>query len=207
MRLLVFSALALAAFLVILPLTAAAQPEPVFIFPEDGEVFSEPPPIFRLCFDKAVNIKDLDNGGDFAFKVITPQQHLLGARIVFRPDGMGVDVYRGIPLEPTEGEWTFQWRVTDAKTVEPKEGTLHFTVQSDGGSPVPEELPKTCDEAATPVATETPSTSAGDGDGTDTTILVIVIVAAAAGIGAAGFVVYRLVHRRKRPPRPQTRRR
>ncbi len=204
MRLMVISALALATALLLLQTsTADAQPETTFIYPEDGAVFGAPPPIMRLCFATPVNIQDLDKGGDFRFSVITPQGRALGLRIVFQSDGLGVDIHRGIPTEPVEGEWTFEWRVTDPGTLEPAEGRLSFTV-TPIGSPAPEEPPGNCAEAATatPEISSSPTADAvedgGDDNdgGTDTDVLIIAIVGAVVGVAALGSVLFYFIRRR-----------
>jgi len=203
-RLAIISALALAAALALLwTPTADAQPEPTLVFPKDGDVLAEPPPIIRMCFDSPVNIQDLDAGGDFRFAVITPESRGLGLRIVFRPDGLGVDVHRGLPEGTLEGEWTFEWRVTDPETLEPAEGTVKFTVSPDG-SPVPEEPPEPCvtDNTPSPSPTSAPTaTPAADegNDGPDAIFLGLVIGVPIAAV-ALGLVLLLLIRRRRGSP-------
>lgn len=174
---------------------AAAQPELVLIYPEDGDVLNEPPPILQLCFKEPVNILDLDKGGDFRFGVITPDGRGLGLRIVFQPDGLGVGIHPGYPTPPLEGEWTFNWRVTEPVTLEPASGTIKFTVSPDG-SPVPEKAPTPC--GGTPFPDETPepgSLTVDEDDGGPGTLLVVII--ATAALGGAALLVLLLLRRRR----------
>lgn len=207
MRLRVVMVLALAAALFLMPPQAShAQPQPTLVFPEDGAVFSDPPPVLRLCFAEPVNIRDLDDGGDFRFAVVTPQGTSLGLRIVFQRDGLGVDVHRGIPQEPVEGNWTFDWRVTDPETLEAAEGRVSFTVGPEG-RPAPEEPPVSCAEAAlaTPEATPSPTAQAAgdDGDGgSDTLVLLTAIVGSVVGVAALSSIAYFLVRLRRRSSAP-----
>lgn len=170
----------------------------------------EPPSIIHMCFASPVNIRDLDKGGDFAFGVLRPDGRRLGLRIVFQPDGFGVDIHPGLPEDPPAGQWTFEWRVTDPETLEPAEGTVSFTV-SPGGSPVPEEPPSRCPARALPStvgveATPTPATGATpsptpasgeDEADDDQDILLLALITTGSIIGAAvlGLILY-LVRRR-----------
>ncbi len=161
----------------------------------------EPPPIIRVCFASPVNVRDLDAGGDFRFAVTTPEDRGLGLRIVFRPDGLGVDVHAGFPEDPLEGEWTFEWRVTDPETLEPAEGTVKFTVSPDG-SPVPEEPPEPCvpDDTPSPSPTSEPTatpTEDEDDNGPDPVFLGLVI---GIPVVAAGVALFLLIRRRRGSP-------
>ena len=202
MRLVVISVLALAAaFLLFWSPIANAQPEPTLQFPEDGDVLEEPPPILRMCFANPVNIRDLNAGGDFRFAVITPESQALGLRIVFRPDGLGVDVHPGLPEDALEGEWTFEWRVTDPETLEPAEGTVKFTVSADG-SPAPEEPPEPCvpDETPAPSPTSAPTATPAedeDDDGPDALFLGLIIGIPIVAAATAGLALLLLIRRRR----------
>ena len=194
-----------------------AQPLAVLVSPRDGQVLAEPPAIIHMCFNRPVNVRDLDKGGDFRFRVVMPDGRALGLRIVFQPDGLGVDVHPGIPPDqPAEGDWTFEWRVTDPNTLEPNSGSVKFTVGA-GGSPVSDESPKSCDEETAqldPIAGQTAVDGRGDensdgGGGSDEGddgggILVPALIAAgvAAGAGALGAIAIVAYRRRgHRPPR------
>jgi methionine-rich copper-binding protein CopC len=199
-------ALAAAALLLSLSSSADAQPKVTLMFPEDGNVLVGPPPIIHMCFADPVNVKDLDKGGDFRFNVLTPEGLGLGLRIVFQPDGFGVDVHAGYPVEPPEGEWTFQWRVTEPDTLEPSSGTVKFTVAADG-DPVPEDEPEACTGEGTPTASGTQvsppdngRSSDDDDDGLSTVVIIIIAMAAAAGAGVIGLVLYRF--RSRSGPQP-----
>jgi methionine-rich copper-binding protein CopC len=203
-------ALAVGSLLILRPAGVDAQPQVTFTFPEEGAVLAEPPPMLRMCFASPVNIQDLHDGGDFRFRVLNPEDLGLGLRIVFRPDGLGVDIYPGLPEEPQDGEWTLEWRVTEPDTLEPAEGTLRFTVEP-GGAPVPEELPETCGETATPVpdVTATPEADEdedeGDG-GADVLLIILIAAACAAGAALLGFILYlvrRRIRSRGRQPPPR----
>lgn len=198
-------ALMVGALLLLQPSSADAKPEITYIFPSDGDVLAEPPPVIRLCFANPVDITDLHLGGDFAFSVIMPNGIGLGLRIVFQRDGLGVDIQSGIPDDAPDGEWLFEWRVRDAEgEKEVASGTLHFTVDPEG-SPVPDEPPESCgprppDAGTTPGATPsaTPDSGSENGDGDDgPDILAISLITAAAviGLAALGLVLY-LVRRR-----------
>lgn len=180
------------------PSAIEAQPEATLIFPEDGALLAEPPPILHICFDSPVNTRDLDKGGDFRFRVLMPDDRGLGLRIIFQPDGFGIDIQPGIPEDPPQGEWTFQWRVTDPDTLEPTEGVVKFTVNPNG-SPVPKEPLERCTGPSTPVpgATATPAVDAGEDDDGIGTVLLVIIVAAVAGAAFLGlFLVGRSIRRR-----------
>lgn len=191
------------------PPDAGAQPEVTFISPEDGAVLAEPPRVIQICFASPVNIRDLDKGGDFRFGVLRPNGSGLGLRIVFQPDGFGVAIHPGLPEDPPEGEWTFEWRVTDPDTLEPATGTIHFTV-SPAGSPVPEEPPPRCPSDGSPTpppgATPSPTPIAGEDEADDDQDILLPAVIAAGSvlaIAVAGLVLY-VVRRRsgrlRQPP-------
>jgi len=210
----VIAALALTAagLLLAKPYAVDAQPEVILVFPEEGDIMAEPPPIIRMCFARPINIRDLDDGGDFRFRVTTPEGRGLGLRIVFQTDGLGVDIHRGIPEGETEGEWTFEWRVTEPDTLEPAQGTLRFLV-GPGGSPVPEEPPANCPSGnLTPVTGITPTTVTASptpppdrdkaGDGQDDLLLALIIAGPVIGAAALGLGLYFLVFRRRGPAPP-----
>ena len=178
--------------------SADAQSEVTFLFPLEGDVLAEPPSLIRMCFAEPVNILDLNAGGDFRFSVITPEDRGLGLRIVFQPDGLGVDVFPGLPQDPIDGEWTFEWRVTEPETLEPATGTVRFTVDPEG-TPAPVEPARACRDTATPAPDDSDSAASGndEGDGSDV-LLITGIVAGSVALAVAAGVVYLRV--RRRPP-------
>lgn len=119
---------------------------------------------------------------------------------MFRFDGLGVDIIPGLPEDALEGEWLFEWRVTEPDTLEPATDSVEFTVGPDG-SPPPEPL-ETCREV-TPVTGVTPTASpadAGEEDDDGLGTLAIILIAAASLVGAAaaaGLILYLI--RRKKP--------
>ena len=196
--------LALGLLLLFKPPGVDAQPEVTLVFPEDGSVLAEPPPIIHLCFADPVNIRDRSDGGDFLFRVLKPDGSGVGLRIVFQGNGSGVNIHSNIPEDPPEGEWTFEWRVTDPDTLEPASGTISFTVGPDG-DPVPIEEPDRCPGPPVPLQDVTPSpTDAADEaeeaeDDDDQDILLLALIATGTVIGAAalGLILY-LVRRRSK---------
>lgn len=178
------------------PPSVQAQPEVTLIFPEDGAVLAEAPQNIHLCFAEPVDNAD---DADFRFRVFTPEDRGLGLRIVFQSDGLGVDVQPGLPETPLEGEWTFEWRVSDAVTREPASGTIHFQVRPDGTA-IPTEPPQRCTgaEAGTPQAGASPAAaSTADGeDGGPGTLVIVLIVVGAVAAAAAALILLTLTRRR-----------
>lgn len=177
------------------------------MFPAEGDELVAPPTIIHMCFANPVNNKDLDKGGDFSFDVREPDGRRLGLRIVFQPDGYGLEVHPGLHEDTPEGEWTFEWRVTDAETLEPATGTVKFTVSADG-DPLPAEPLSRCpaggEEPTFATPTSTSVEDGGDGDD-DQDIPLLALVTTGAVIVAAivGLSLY-LIRRRIgiRPHRP-----
>ena len=175
---------------------AEAQPEVTATYPADGDVLAKAPPIIRICFADSVNVRNLTEGGDFGFTVTAPEEKSLGLRIVFKIDGLGVDLFAGSSSVLAEGDWVVDWRVTDPETLDPATGTIRFTVGPEG-DPVPEEPPISCTGGepmgsstpvdVTPDATE-PDEDGSESDGGTDTLRVAVIVA-----GAVGSVVLALI--------------
>ena len=195
--------LALAAAASLLPRGPAAAGQPVItlMLPKDGAVLEEPPPVIHICFAEPINILDLGQGGDFRFRVERPDGHGVGLRIVFQYDGFGADVYPGIHDEKLAGEWTMEWRVTDAETLEPLEGVVSYTV-SPGGTPVLEEPASRC-PASTPTAAGSPTGAAGSGSedddgGPDTLLLASLIVGITVGVASIVLAAYLFQRRRHR---------
>jgi hypothetical protein len=157
----------------LVPRSALAQPpEVVSQFPEEGAVLAEEPaflpattttpeePIpavarygLQLCFAEPVDVRDSDKGGLHEFTVRGPSGTQLAMRVVFQPDGFGVTVFPGLAPEPAEGQWTFDWLVRDADSLEEASGTIHFEI-AQGGSPVPTESLPSC--AGAPESQQSP---------------------------------------------------
>ncbi len=176
--------------------TTWAQPEVTLIYPQDGAVLDRPPANIHLCFAQPVDNAD---DADFQFRVLMPEGRGLGLRIVFQSDGLGVDVQPGIPDAPLEGEWTFEWRVSDDVTKAPASGTVHFQVRPDG-SPVSSDPPAPC--TGTGSATQAAVTTADDEGGGSDTLTVVLIVAGFLGAAAVVLILLFLRPRlgAQRPP-------
>ncbi len=210
------------------PSTRADQPRITFQFPQEGDVLAEPPKVLQMCFEKPVNIRDLDKGGDFRFGLFRPDRLGLGMRIVFQPDGYGVAIYPGLgPEGIIEGEWRWEYRLTDAQTLDAIEGSVKFSVSAANGEPVLQPTPPAClAPGSTPAPTliQVPSGSASagrspglpsssrspgaspgsDGGAPDVLLLSLLTIGAAAGAAFVGLIGY--LFRRKigfwphRPP-------
>lgn len=205
MRFVAASLVALALIVGLWHLTGApsvqAQPQVTEMVPQDGDRLSQPPPVIHLCFDRPVDISSADSERGFQFRFLTPEGRPLGLRIVFQRDGYGVNIYPGLPEEPPEGEWTFEWRVTDAQTGEAASGVARFTIGPGGRMP-PEEPPGLCGPGGTfqitPGPTTTPvpgpvspvSGSQENGGGPDVFRLAWITAASVVGAGLVGLFLY-----------------
>jgi len=206
MRLLAVTLTLMIGALILLQSSAAdAKPQVTFVFPAEGDKLAEPPQIIHMCFASPVNTKDLDKGGNFSFSVAMPDGRGLGLRIVFQPDGYGLEVHPGLPGDPPEGQWTFKWRVTDPETLAPATGTVNFTVSPEG-SPLPEEPLSRCAPGGEPPTFKTPTSAAAEKDGGDEDTSPLYLIAAGLVIAVAvlGLVFYLIRRRtgfwRHRPP-------
>jgi hypothetical protein len=184
---------------------------PVVTFqnPKPGDVISEPAFGLQMCFEKPVNILDLDKGGDFNFSLKPPEDFPLGLRIVFQPDGYGLTVYpNNNDADPVEGEWALSYRLTAPDTLTPTEGETVYTVDPDG-EPFPQVTPPPCAEngftstpdaggtqqpifitasgTAGPSASAEPSLDDGD-DGPDILLLALLTIGAAGAVGLLALV-------------------
>jgi len=199
----------------------ASQPEIIFQFPQDGLVLQQPPKVLQMCFKQPVNVKDLDKGGDFNFRLLRPDRFGLGMRIVFQPDAYGVAIYPGLPDEAIpEGEWTWDYRVTDAEAKDALEGTVKFSVNSQTGQGILEVTPPACSSGQGPVATGSTTspgprasgvtTGAGggrtkeDGGGPDALVLSLLAIGAVGGAGVLGLIGYLVRRRGLWPRRPSS---
>lgn len=185
---------ALTLALVLSPLSGAVgaegEPQVTFMFPHEGDTFAEPLLVLQMCFAEPINNKDLDKGGDFDFAVIPPNSPRLGARIVFQPDGQGVAVYPGFVEEASpEGEWTYEWRVTDAATLVPLEGVVRYNV-SESGDPILQPPPAPCVAGSTPSLNTPPAIENPDDDGPDVLLLALLTVGAAGAAAVIALIGY-----------------
>lgn len=178
---------ALAIALSVGPRELRAQPETYFSFPEDGAELSEPPPVLRMCFTSSVSVENSEDDG-YEFSLLTPDERRLGMRIVFQTNGLGVDIYPGIPDQGTEGAWTFEWRVTDRETGEPSEGVTRFSV-GPGGTAPPESFSGRCTGESDQQSDGASGES--DDDGGNTSLLVFAIIVAVAVLVIVFAVIYR----------------
>lgn len=211
------AALSLSAALFVADTASADEPEIILQFPQQGDVISEPPKVLQMCFKDPVNVKDLDKGGDFSFRVVRPDNIGLGMRIVFQPDGYGVAIYPGtaIPEEPPDGEWAWDFRVVDAATGDVREETVTFTVSTGEGKEILQTTPPACLAGGVtqpPVTSpgDAPSATSDDGQGVDEesdvdiSRLALLTIGAAGGAGLIALVGF-LIRRRAgfwlhRPP-------
>ena len=145
--------------------TLADEPEIIFQFPEEGDTLNEPPFVLQMCFKEPVNVSDLDKGGDFSFRILRPDNKGLGIRIVFQPDGYGAALYPGLPQdeEIPEGEWTWEYRLTDrVQTSDAIEGEIKFSVSAQDGQDIVSATPPSClAQGATSQPTLAPAGSPG----------------------------------------------
>lgn len=187
------------------PSTSRAD-EPVILseFPEDGDTLNEPPFVLAMCFKNPVNVKDLDKGGDFDFNILSPDKRGLGVRIVFQPDGYGVALYPNTrDVAQTEGEWSWRYRLTDDKTLDPLEGIVKFSVKAQGGSEIISATPASCLApgstpqptlivAGSPGATAAPTSPVDEGDEEDVDILrlALLTIGSASAAGLIALIGY-----------------
>ena len=176
----------------------AGAPELTFVFPREGDVFGEPPKFIQLCFVEPINNKDLDKGGDFKFSLLPPGGPGLGMRIVFQPDAQGLAIYPGDFENAQDGEWTFTWRVTDADSLEPQEGTIRYSVR-EGGTPPLQPTPAPCTAASTPAPAQdgqpTPSPVEETDDGPDVAKLALFTIGAAGAAAVVALIGYAVRNR------------
>jgi hypothetical protein len=139
-----------------------AEPQPVLVYQNihDGDVILQTAFGIQLCFASPVNIRDLDKGGDFSFRVTEPDGLGLGNRDVFQPNGYGITVYPGHPIGDTAGQWKFHYRLTSPDAQSALEGDITYTVDPNG-SPIPQATPPVCvASGGTATASPTPDPNA-----------------------------------------------
>jgi methionine-rich copper-binding protein CopC len=149
--------------------SALAQPEVTETNVETGDVLDTAPEMLSLCFSEPINTQDIedyvpDEEGErpWRFTVTPPEGPDLGLRNVFDADGNCVDVFPGLPEDPAEGIWTFDWMVRSQETNEEASGVITFRV---GPGDPPASEPE-----------------GDDGSGTDTAVITIIAVSAGVAL-------------------------
>ncbi|HET9476930.1 MAG TPA: hypothetical protein VFP63_05540 [Dehalococcoidia bacterium] len=167
---------AVAMALLTAPATVRAEPRLTAAEPAYGDVLEALPEILHLCFSEAVKTEDTS---DFRFNVVNPKGGALGIRIVFDTSGECVDVYPGIPEDPPEGIWSFDWMVRAQADDSEGSGSVKFQMGELQPGETPLDRPK--------------SESIEGGEGGASTVLLIAIGAGVALIivATAGFIVSR----------------
>ncbi len=219
--------LALAAGLTAPP-AHAADPAPVLVFQnvKEGDVLTEAAFAIQLCFESAVNHKDLGQGGDFQFIVTEPDGFHLGSRDVFQPDGLGVAIYPGAPINDPVGQWSVHYRVTSPDAQSALEGDINYTVDPDGQtlpratpppcigsggtatiSPPPTDTPEpgaseTVSETPASTAFSSPSATQGpivvESGGSSNTLTYVLLAVVALGLGGFFIAIGLMLRNRRR---------
>lgn len=130
-RWVVVVAIMLLALVTIQPPLAAAEPEVTEINLEEGDVLDEAPEVVHMCFSEPVQLTGPGGISDppWMFNLRMPDGINLGLRIVFEPSGECVDVFPGLPEEPPEGVWTYEWTVpAEADNEDKGSGQINFRV-------------------------------------------------------------------------------
>jgi ABC-type dipeptide/oligopeptide/nickel transport system permease subunit len=170
------------------PGLASAQPEVTESNVENGDVLDSAPTVFHMCFSEPVNTQDItgtqDDSGDeatprpWSFNLAQPDGVTLGLRIVFEPGGDCVDVFPGLPDDPPEGVWTFDWLVESQASGEQASGLVTFRVGP--GEPPDDQI----------------SGSTNNDRDIGTSLIIGIIAGVAAAVVVTGVVV--VVGRRRR---------
>ena len=111
----------------------ADAPQVVLQYPLGGETFNQQIPLMQLCFAAPVNIRDKGAGGDFDFSVVRPDGRAIGHVAVFQSDALGVVIERMSQVEEAEGDWLFEWRLTNPDATAEASGEIAFSVDLDSG--------------------------------------------------------------------------
>lgn len=190
---------------------AASADEPVitYMFPHDGDVFSEPLQVIQICFQEPIDVRDLPprGEGDFDFDLTRPSGFNLGMRIVFQANGYGVAIYPGIAEEDEIiGEWTFAYNIRDRASLDPLSGAINFEVREDG-QPIITPTPQMCPASGatfgpTDAPTAGPDGTPADGgsvedDGGDSDVLGLSLLTIGVAAGAGALLVLGYVFRRR----------
>ena len=165
--------MAMAVTLAIAPASVHAEPELAEANPGYGDVLEIMPESLHLCFSEPVKVGD---PSDWKFDVATPEGQSLGIRIVFESAGDCVDVFPGVPDDPPQGIWTFDWLVRAQADGSEGSGSIKFQLG---------ELPP----GQTPLV-KPASGAMGGGDGGSSTGLLLAIGAGiiVIAIATAGFI-------------------
>lgn len=182
----------------------AQAPAVVYQFPQDGDVLAEPPGFLQMCFTRAVDVRDLDKGGDFSMDLLRPNGLGLGMRIVFQVNGFGVTIFPGIAEGDIEGDWRLEYTVRDRETLEELTDTINFSVNAAEGIPVIQPTPPDCEPNSTPGGGEatgagsaTPDGTGVDEDGGDPDVLLLALLTiGAAGVAAVVALIGYAIRRR-----------
>lgn len=173
--------------LVAQPTLVAAEPKVTEINLEQGDVLDAPPESVHMCFSEPVQLSADPNAeptpapGEeppWRFNMTTPDGLGLGLRIVFEPSAECVEVIPGLPPDPPEGTWTFEWMVKAQEDGEEASDLITFAVGHESPS-------------------DSGSGSGSDSNGLSTLEIALIVVAGVCVAGAgAGFAMQRV--RRKR---------
>lgn len=197
-------ALVLAVFASEQPPRPASADEPVitYMFPEEGDVVSEPLQVIQICFENPIDVRDLPprDEGAFDFNLTRPSGFSTGMRIVFQANGYGVAIYPGVADDQLQGEWTFTYHVRDRASLDPVDGTLTYEV-SDSGEPIITPTPQMCpsdggtfaptaEPTVDPNATPTPVGIVEEDGDSDALLLSLLAIGAAGGAGVLLLLGY-----------------
>lgn len=125
--------------------SAAAEPEVTEMNLEQSDVLDAPPDSVRMCFSEPVQLSQdpevtptLEPGAEppWMFNMTTSEGVALGLRIVFEPSGECVEVFPGLPEDPPQGTWMFEWLVKAQSDGEEASDLITFAVgrESQNGS-------------------------------------------------------------------------
>lgn len=181
---------------------SADQPEITYMFPEEGDVFSEPLLVIQICFKEPIDVRDLPpkDDGEFTFSLERPNGFNVGMRIVFQANGYGVAIYPGDPEDARIGEWVLSYHVRDRESLDPIDGTLTYEVR-EGGQPIITPTPQMCpsdggtfaptaEPSPDPNATPTPVVNVEEDGDSDALLLSLLAIGAAGGAGVLLLLGY-----------------
>lgn len=182
----------------------ADEPVITYMYPEEGQVFSESLRVIQICFEEPIDVRDLPprDDGDFEFNLRRPSGFSTGMRIVFQANGYGVAVYPGFEDDDPIGEWEFFFEVRDRDSLDPISRTVIYEI-AETGDPIITPTPQMCPSDGSTVAPSaqptggpdgTPSNGGGgpdedDGD-SDALLLSLLAIGAAGGAGVLLLLGY-----------------